>query len=49
MTTGRVYKKVIERERNLEYKGVCRLDYLSVDLLYEILAIGTMLTRNLGL
>lgn len=23
MTTGRVYKKVIERERNLEYKGKC--------------------------
>src|SRR4026207_2380463 len=23
MTTGRVYKSVIERERNLEYKGKC--------------------------
>lgn len=29
----------------LEYKGVCRIDYLSNDLLCELLAIGTILTR----
>ncbi len=32
--------------RNPEYKGVCRIDYFSTDLLYEILAIGTMLTHK---
>ncbi|MBU0750114.1 hypothetical protein KKH15_01200 [Patescibacteria group bacterium] len=28
-----------------EYKGVCRIDYISHDLLCELLAIGTILTR----
>jgi hypothetical protein len=32
--------------RKPEYKGVCRLDYLSTVLLYEVLAVGTMLTQG---
>lgn len=30
---------------NKEYKGVCRIDYLNADLLWELLAIGTILKR----
>lgn len=32
--------------RRPEYKGVCRIDYLSTSLLYEVLAIGTILTKG---
>lgn len=33
-------------DRKPDYKGVCRIDYFSTDVLYEITAIGTMLTRG---
>lgn len=29
-----------------EYKGVCRIDYLSSDLLYELMVIGSMLKQG---
>lgn len=31
--------------RKKEYKGVCRINYFSADLLYELMVIGSMLTR----
>ncbi len=32
--------------RKPDYKGVCRIDYLSTALLYEVLAIGRILTKG---
>ncbi len=32
--------------RKPDYKGVCRIDYLSTNLLYEVLAIGRILTKG---
>lgn len=32
--------------RKPDYKGVCRIDYLSTELLYEILAIGRIITKG---
>lgn len=32
--------------RKPDYKGVCRIDYLSTELLYEILAIGRIITMG---
>lgn len=31
--------------RKKEYKGVCRINYFSADLLYELMVVGSMLTR----
>lgn len=31
--------------RKREYKGVCRINYFSADLLYELMVVGSMLTR----
>lgn len=35
-----------QKLRKLDYKGVCRIDYLSADVLYEMQAIGRMLTTG---
>lgn len=35
--------------RKLDYMGVCRIDYFSADLLYEIMSIGDILSQNKGL
>lgn len=32
--------------RKPDYKGVCRIDYLSTSVLYEVLAIGRILTKG---
>ena len=32
--------------RKPDYKGVCRIDYMSTNLLYELLAIGRILTKG---
>lgn len=32
--------------KKIEYKGVCRIDYISADLFHEIMSIGTILTSS---
>lgn len=45
---SRLDKRTIgQPSRKPEYKGVCRVDYLSADLFREVMSIGTILTSSL--
>ena len=39
-------RSIGQKSRKKEYKGVCRIDYLSADSLYELMVIGSMLTQG---